>query len=100
MRARIYRPAKNAMQGPPLFGVVGRKVGAEPGFGYSDALKGQGANEFAADDIAALEMCSTFGALSLYWCQGLGALHNKLERSANKMKQLEKAVVALKDKEK
>ena len=37
-------PAKNAMQGPPLFGVVGRKVGAEPGFGYSDALKGQGAN--------------------------------------------------------
>ena len=36
-------PNKAAMQGPPLFGVVGRKVGSEPGFGYSDALKAYGA---------------------------------------------------------
>lgn len=37
-------PNKAAMQGPPLFGVVGRKMGAEPGFGgYSDALKAEGA---------------------------------------------------------
>ena len=35
-------PNKAAMQGPPLFGVVGRKVGGEPGFGYSDGLKGEG----------------------------------------------------------
>lgn len=27
------------LQGPPLFGVVGRKVGSAKGFGYSDALK-------------------------------------------------------------
>ena len=36
-------PAGAAMQGPPLFGVVGRKVAGAPGFGYSDALKSQGA---------------------------------------------------------
>ena len=36
-------PNKAAMQGPPLFGVVGRKVAGEPGFGYSDALKAEGA---------------------------------------------------------
>ena len=27
------------LQGPPLFGVVGRKVGSVKGFGYSDVLK-------------------------------------------------------------
>jgi len=36
-------PNKTAMQGPPLFGVVGRKVGGDPSFGYSDALKAEGA---------------------------------------------------------
>jgi len=35
-------PNKAAMQGPPLFGIVGRKVAGEPGFGYSDALKAYG----------------------------------------------------------
>ena len=35
-------PAKNAMQGPPLWGVIGRKVGTDPSFGYSDALKAAG----------------------------------------------------------
>ena len=59
--------------------------------------RGQNASEFAPDDVAALEISSTFGALSLYWCQGLGALHNKLDRSANKMKQLEKSIATLKD---
>jgi cytochrome c len=27
------------LQGPPLFGIVGRKVGSVKGFGYSDAMK-------------------------------------------------------------
>ena len=38
-------PAMTTFQGPPLFGVVGRKVGQAKGFDYSDALKaanGQG----------------------------------------------------------
>ena len=30
---------KERLQGPPLFGVVGRKVGSVKGFGYSDALR-------------------------------------------------------------
>ncbi len=30
---------KERLQGPPLFGVVGRKIGSVKGFGYSDALK-------------------------------------------------------------
>jgi glucose/arabinose dehydrogenase len=37
-------PNKASMQGPPLWGVVGREIGSEPNFGYSDSLKGQGAN--------------------------------------------------------
>ena len=32
-------PAKTTFQGPPLFGVVGRKAGSAPGFDYSAALK-------------------------------------------------------------
>jgi cytochrome c len=28
--------------GPTLYGVVGRKAGVEPGFGYSESLKGSG----------------------------------------------------------
>jgi len=36
-------PNKNAMQGPPLFGVVGRKVGGDPSFGYSDAMQAEAA---------------------------------------------------------
>jgi cytochrome c len=31
--------SQERLQGPPLFGVVGRKVGSAKGFGYSDALK-------------------------------------------------------------
>jgi cytochrome c2 len=30
------------LQGPPLFGVVGRKVGSVSGFGYSESLKKAG----------------------------------------------------------
>jgi cytochrome c len=32
----------HAMTGPPLWGVVGRKVASVEGFGYSDVLKGMG----------------------------------------------------------
>ena len=36
-------PARATFQGPPLFGVVGRKTGAVAGFAYSAALKSAGA---------------------------------------------------------
>ncbi|HEX7800737.1 MAG TPA: PQQ-dependent sugar dehydrogenase [Asticcacaulis sp.] len=36
-------PARATFQGPPLFGVVGRKTGAVSGFAYSAALKSAGA---------------------------------------------------------
>ncbi|MGN6422461.1 MAG: PQQ-dependent sugar dehydrogenase [Asticcacaulis sp.] len=36
-------PQKQMFQGPPLFGVVGRKIGGVAGFSYSSALKNAGA---------------------------------------------------------
>jgi hypothetical protein len=56
------------------------------------AAKGQDAGPFTVEDAAALELTGAFGSLSLYWCQGLGSLHNKLMRSASKMSQIENAV--------
>lgn len=35
-------PAQQRLQGPPLFGVIGRQVGSVKGFGYSDALRQAG----------------------------------------------------------
>ncbi|MDI7775009.1 PQQ-dependent sugar dehydrogenase [Asticcacaulis sp. EMRT-3] len=37
-------PNKSVFQGPPLFGVVGRKIGSTAGFDYSAALKSAGAH--------------------------------------------------------
>src|SRR5579864_3628096 len=39
-----------AKVGPPLYGVVGRKVASVPGFGYSDVLKGMG-GEWTYDEL-------------------------------------------------
>lgn len=35
-------PAQARLQGPPLFGVIGRQAGSIKGFGYSDALRKAG----------------------------------------------------------
>ena len=35
---------------------------------------------------------ASIGALSLYWCQGLGALHHQISKNVNRMDQLEKLV--------
>ncbi|MGA9658015.1 MAG: PQQ-dependent sugar dehydrogenase [Asticcacaulis sp.] len=43
-------PAQARYQGPPLFGVAGRPVGAVKDFGYSEALKAAGANGVVWDD--------------------------------------------------
>lgn len=37
----VDRPARNKI-GPSLLGVVGRKAGTAPGFGYSSAMKARG----------------------------------------------------------
>ena len=39
-----------AKVGPPLWGVVGRKIASVPGFGYSDVLKGMG-GEWTYDEL-------------------------------------------------
>ncbi len=41
---------QNKLQGPPLFGVVGRKAGSVAGFGYSEALKRAGAKGMVWDE--------------------------------------------------
>ena len=41
---------RNTLQGPPLFGVVGRKAGSVAGFGYSEALKQAGIKGMVWDE--------------------------------------------------
>jgi hypothetical protein len=54
------------------------------------AARGKDAAAFGPEDIVAAEICSTLGALSLYWCQGMGALHHQLVQNSTKMARLEK----------
>lgn len=56
------------------------------------AARGKESNIFTVEDVSALEMISSFGSLSLYWCQGLGSLHHQLTKNINKMTQLERIV--------
>jgi len=54
------------------------------------AARGKDSLPFTAEDIVAAEICSTLGALSLYWCQGMGTLHHQLVQSSNKVAKLER----------
>jgi hypothetical protein len=47
---------------------------------------------FSAEDVAGVEIISVLGALSLYWCQGIGKLHHQINKNISKMDQLEKMV--------
>ena len=60
--------------------------------------RGKNASSFTAEDIVAAEICSALGALSLYWCQGMGSLHHQLVQSANKSARLERLVEKLQEK--
>ena len=62
------------------------------------AARGKNASSFTAEDIVAAEICSALGALSLYWCQGMGSLHHQLVQSANKSARLERLVEKLQEK--
>ena len=59
---------------------------------------GRSGNAFSTEDVSVAEMISSFGALSLYWCQGLGSLHHEINRYVNKMDQLETIVKKLANK--
>lgn len=57
--------------------------------------RAKGASAFSSEDIAAAEIVGSHGALTLYWCQGLGSLHHVLSKNVTKMEELEKAVASL-----
>ena len=57
--------------------------------------RGKEGEAFSGEDLAAGEIAVSHGALSLYWCQGLGALHHVLNKSVNRLQELESAVVNL-----
>jgi hypothetical protein len=57
--------------------------------------RGRDGEAFTAEDLAVGEIAVSHGALSLYWCQGLGALHHVLNKSVTRLQELESAVVSL-----
>lgn len=62
------------------------------------AARGKDAQPFSAEDIVAAEICSTLGALSLYWCQGMGQLHHQLAQNTSKTVKLERMLEKLQEK--
>ena len=59
------------------------------------SARGKDGELFTAEDLAAGEIAVSHGALSLYWCQGLGALHHTLNKTVNRLQDLESAVMGL-----
>lgn len=53
-------------------------------------------SKFSFEDIAAAEISCAFGALSLYWCQGLGTIHYKVNKYMHKIEKLEKEMKVIK----
>jgi hypothetical protein len=70
----------------PIRGRGGAVVGVMMG------AKGKESMGFTGEDAAAAEMVASMGALSLYWCQGLGSVHHTLHKALQKMDKLEKVV--------
>ena len=62
--------------------VVGAFVAAKGAF--STSRPGYG---FNSEDTMAAEMACAFGALSLYWCQGIGSLHQQMNKMMNTIEQ-------------
>lgn len=72
----------------PLKGRNGIIVGAVVVAKSKDSLP------FSIEDVAAAELIVGMGALSIYWCQGLGSMHHQLLKTVEKMERLEKSIVA------
>ena len=59
------------------------------------AVRGRNGKVFEEEDVTAAEIAVSHGALSLYWCQGLGALHHVLNKNIAKLQELETHVSTL-----
>ncbi len=59
------------------------------------SVRGRAGTPFSPQDLAAAEIAVSHGALSLYWCQGLGALHHVLTKNVNRLQELEKVMLQL-----
>jgi len=81
-------------QGSPMLFVPVRGRGSAV-VGCLVVARAKGASAFTSDDLAAAELVASHGALTLYWCQGLGSLHHVLTKNVLKMEELERAVTRL-----
>jgi len=70
----------------PLRGRSGGIIGA------MIAAKGRDSLPFSMEDIAAGELIVSMGALSIYWCQGMGSLHHQLHKTMDKLEKIEKSI--------
>jgi len=59
------------------------------------SVRGRNGTPFSREDLVAAEMAVSHGALSLYWCQGLGSLHHVLTRNVNRLQELERSLLQL-----
>jgi hypothetical protein len=84
----------NCASGTPMLLVPLRGRGSAV-IGVLLVARGRNGMAFNKDDIASAELAVSHGALSLYWCQGLGALHHILNKNINRLQELESAVVGL-----
>ncbi len=57
------------------------------------AVRGRSGAVFTPEDIVAAEIAVSHGALSLYWCQGLGALHHVLNKNVSRLQELERTML-------
>lgn len=73
----------------PIRGRSGGVVGA------LIATREQNSSPFCVEDVISCDLVSAFSSVSLYWGQGLGYIHEKLEKTMTKMESLEHSVTAL-----
>jgi len=59
------------------------------------SVRGRSGAPFSREDLVAAEMAVSHGALSLYWCQGLGSLHHVLTKNVNRLQELERSLLQL-----
>jgi hypothetical protein len=59
------------------------------------SVRGRNGTPFTREDLVAGEIAVSHGALSLYWCQGLGSLHHVLTKNVNRLQELERSLLQL-----
>lgn len=58
-------------------------------------VRGKNGYPFSNEDLIAAEVAASHGALSIYWCQGLGSVHHILSKNVSRLQELERAFVQL-----